>query len=275
LISEEPHEETITVINETYPEWGNENGYMICVGGINEEKKEWRRLFPVPYENWWNPVLREKVGFSKWDRIKVTIQKQPHHKDPRKESYKLMDSENIEIVGHVDDWTEKRRILDPYVLPDLETLWEKKRQENATGSWTSMGVLRPEEILDFVEQDRYRVDDEGYRQVMTVQLKQLTLPGLAPPLVPDPINKKIGYTFKCRNNDSCKGHDVMCTDWEVCQLYRKMRQKYGDEEGFQKVRNKMFTWMLSKRDLYLMMGTVHRYPTFINVGVFYPPHMEN
>ncbi len=98
-------------------------------------------------------------------------------------------------------------------------------------------------------------------------------PGTPLPTRPDPIGKKIGYKFKCHNAD-CKGHDMMCNDWECCELYRKMIEKYGQDEGFQKTRDKMM-WMAEKRDLYLMMGTTAiRWATFINVGIFYPPMLE-
>jgi hypothetical protein len=52
-----------------------------------------------------------------------------------------------------------------------------------------------------------------------------------------------------------------------------MIEKFGEEEGFQKTRDKMM-WMAG-RDLHLMMGTVAlQWATFINVGVFYPPLLE-
>jgi hypothetical protein len=42
----------------------------------------------------------------------------------------------------------------------------------------------------------------------------------------------------------------MVSPWECQELYRR--------EGFEKTRQKYFDWMLEKRDLYFMMGTVAR-----------------
>jgi len=58
----------------------------------------------------------------------------------------------------------------------------------------------------------------------------------------------------------------MVSPWECQELYRR--------EGFEKTRQKYFDWMLEKRDLYFMMGTVARKHTWIIVGVFYPPKRE-
>lgn len=270
--------ETILIINKTYPEWSNHNGYIVCVGGINQDG-EWRRLYPVPYELWY----RGKPGrFQKWDWIRLPIRKQTMDKDPRKESYKLEDVDRIEVVGHIGTdkagWQTRRSIVDAHLTRGLKSLIEHQyHDDRRRGHWFSMGIIRPKEIIDFVETNRYGIaaeeQDPGAEQVMSVQMKALTIPGVPPPATPDPINKKIGYRFRCEEvQDGCscgkgRGHYIMCTDWELGQLYRG--------EGFEKTRQKYLDWMTRKRDLYFMMGTVARqYPTFINVGVFYPPKQE-
>jgi hypothetical protein len=41
------------------------------------------------------------------------------------------------------------------------------------------------------------------------------------------------YQFSCNETD-CRGHSLMCTDWEMSESYRQWRSDYGDgwEEKF-------------------------------------------
>ena len=36
----------------------------------------------------------------------------------------------------------------------------------------------------------------------------------------------MGYNFYC-DDTRCNGHNMMCEDWEVLELFRRMKQKYG------------------------------------------------
>ena len=62
----------------------------------------------------------------------------------------------------------------------------------------------------------------------------------------------------------------MCTDWEMSELYRKVRQIHGDnwEAPF---RQRYWDEMIHKYDTHFYVGTMHRNPaSWIIVGVFYP-----
>jgi len=91
-----------------------------------------------------------------------------------------------------------------------------------------------------------------------------------------PINKlqkipyKFSYQFLC-NEDTCQGHEFMCTDWEMMQAYRAWRWKYGDGwEG--PFKQKFEKQMIEGNDTYFYVGTVHQHPAnWIIVGLFYPP----
>ena len=88
--------------------------------------------------------------------------------------------------------------------------------------------------------------------------------------VPD---KKFGYYFQCFDG---KKHRILCEDWELGELYRKCENyrkegKYKDEnEVFEKVKQKMLGELPSKRNLYFVVGTHFRFPTFMIVGLVYP-----
>lgn len=266
-MTSESRQESITVINKTYPEWGEKNGWLVCVGGINENG-EWRRLYPVPYDLW-RLAKYKKQAFKKWDIISVKTLKRPISKDPRRESYEPVDIANLQIVGHYGttkkEWERRRAIVDANISPDLETLKERRYDDKRRGGWTSMGVIRPCDV-DFVETERHRITEDE-KHVLDVQMK--TAPGSNNNIIRshglDTVTKKIGFRFKCVANSDCSGHYIMCTDWEMVELYRRF--------GFEKTRQKAL-WMAEHRDLYLMMGTVAHYDTFINVGLFYPPLLE-
>ena len=83
------------------------------------------------------------------------------------------------------------------------------------------------------------------------------------------IPYKFYYEFRC-SEESCKGHTLMCTDWEMGQSYRAWRMKYGDGWG-EKFRSKYETWMLG-RAIHFYVGTVASHPNrWIVIGLFYPP----
>jgi hypothetical protein len=275
-VESKPQDESITVINKVYPEWGERNGWIVCVGGINQNN-EWRRLYPIPLDIFTDPK-KKHLKFKKWDRIELEIRKRPLNKDPRKESYEPLDISKMKILDHIGTanggWEKRREIIDKFLSPGMKALNDKRYEDHSRGQWASMGVIKPLKILDFLETDRASVpnDEEGEaaKQVMGVQMRSLVGTG-PPPMTPDPINKKIGFKFKCGESecvtDNNHGHYIMCTDWEVNELYRRV--------GFAKTREKMM-WAAQKRDLYLCMGTVaKKWPTFINVGIFYPPPLDD
>ena len=69
----------------------------------------------------------------------------------------------------------------------------------------------------------------------------------------------------------CKGHKIMCTDWEMRQSYRSWRYTYGSRWE-QKFREKYEREMIQERDTYFYVGTMHQHPNrWIIFGLFYPP----
>jgi hypothetical protein len=78
------------------------------------------------------------------------------------------------------------------------------------------------------------------------------------------------YQFSCAEA-GCRGHNLMCTDWEMGQSYRQWRSEYGDgwEEKF---RQRYETEMIHKNDTHFYVGTVAAHPNrWIIIGLFYPP----
>ena len=76
------------------------------------------------------------------------------------------------------------------------------------------------------------------------------------------------YVFTC-DEPACHSHTMMCADWEMASLYRNCRRGYGDKWE-PKFRQKYEATMIQKLDTQFFVGTVHRWSTWIIIGVFYP-----
>ena len=80
------------------------------------------------------------------------------------------------------------------------------------------------------------------------------------------------YEFRCAE-DTCGGHTLMCTDWEMSQSYRQWKADYGAgwEEKF---RERYEFEMIHKNDTHFYVGTVASHPNrWIIIGLFYPPRL--
>lgn len=254
--------ETITVVAKTYPECSKKYGCLVCTAGINEQGA-WRRLYPIPWALFWGGKA-PKLGYKKFDIISIPVRRASH--DHRMESYTVNPftiEEKLKIEGHIKEWEDRRKIVEPYVDPNLEILRDSER---------SLGIIKPKIIHDFLQKDRQRLRDPD--EVLTIekieQAQQLLLPNIEPELLqksrtPPESLPWIGYSFLCQG-PNCKGHEMMCIDWEIQQLFRRYRNK--GEAGFVKVRDKA---MMAERDLHFVVGTTWRFPSWMIIGLFYPP----
>jgi hypothetical protein len=65
---------------------------------------------------------------------------------------------------------------------------------------------------------------------------------------------------------------MMIEDWEICELYRKMRDKYEDEAvAINEVKKKFFNQICaSDRDTHFFVGTVLKFGSWVILGAFWP-----
>lgn len=254
--------ETITVVTRTYPECSKKYTCLVCTAGITTGG-EWRRLYPIPWALFWGK--NTKGSFGKWDVISVPTRKT--RKDRRPESYEVDAinlQENLKVVGRLAGWDERGKLLEPFLDPNLEGLW---------GGDRSLGLVKPREVTDFLLQERHRIrdPDEILTLEKTEQAQQLLLGDWEPPIIkqsrtPPQALPWIGYQFTC-HGEECRGHEMMCIDWEIQELYRK----YG-KDGFDKVRQKAME--LTEKDLFFVVGTTWRFKTWMIIGLFYPPRVS-
>jgi len=238
--------ENILVIVKTYPTVSKKWGATVCTAGINESG-EWRRLYPVPWK-----IFSNKGGFRKWDIINVKIKKNP--RDRRQESYLVTEPDNVSVIGHIDHgdkWIKRNKIIEELMVDSLESLKD-------TG--LSLGVIKPTKNR-FYQKERSCIDSEN-----TISSRMVSIDSFGNNGIPVPENLPwIGFGFKCDSHD-CKGHNMMCLDWEIQEQYRRL--------GYEKTAEKI-EWMQDKRDLHLIMGSNYLSFRFKDlwhvIGVYYPP----
>lgn len=251
----------IVVIVKTYPNLSRRYDETVCVGGIDGER-HWIRIFPVRFRQL--PFLSR---FKKFDVIEAEVEP-ANDKYMRKESYHVRDS-TIRIIGHLptkeDNWKQRKDLLLSYLDKSIESLEVEKEK-----SHRSLGIIKPREIQDFYKKHTSEVR-EWEKELMagTQKLLDGSMHKYESPLAKIPYAFR--YKFVC-DDPQCAGHELMCEDWEMLELFRSMKEKYKDDEvAFQKLKDRYFTWLLKERDPYFIVGTESKWNNFIIVSVFYPP----
>jgi len=138
-------------------------------------------------------------------------------------------------------------------------------ERDATGHPT-LGFFKPDRIvrLKIVAEDQ-----PNWTVTELARLRQHTLWENEPQSELQKIPHKFMYEYFCPEA-SCRGHEMMCTDWEIGQSYRSWLDRYGDnwEEKF---REKFECAMIATYDTHFYVGTIHGHPkNWIIVGLWYP-----
>lgn len=239
---------------KAYPEQCRKLGYCVCIAGITDHG-EFVRLYPV------SNLIFSSNNFKKYTWFEVKCEK-ASEKLNRKESYHI-DNEKINILNHIDSdnkWESRNNIILPLVSPSLEELMDRYEKDK-----TSLGIIKPQ-LIDFVVDDKPTEDE---KDMIRYTQKTLYNEEIKPV---DKIPFIFRYSFKC-NANNCKGHKIMCEDWELLESWRKFRVKYGLDHAKQKIRERFFNYMKT-RDLYFYMGMYSRYPTWLIIGLYYPPKRQ-
>jgi len=243
---------------KTYPTPSTRYREIVCTAGVKEDGT-WIRLYPIDYR------FRDySQWYKKYQWIEVDVEK--NFRDPRPESFRPVSDIKIlgKPLGTENNWTERKK----YVLAKgTKTMcWlQKQSQKNI-----SLSVVKPKEVKDFY----WEKSSNTWSSKQNEALKQI---GLFDGNVPSKLEKipyKFKYHFICEE-PNCPGHEMMIEDWEVMELYRKMKDKYGEEKGLLKVKERFFDQLCSpKRDTYFFVGTILQFGTWIIIGTFWPPKCE-
>lgn len=244
------------ILVRTYPTPAKNGVEVSCTAAITEGG-QWLRLFPIPYR-----FLDNDKKFRKYQWIEVDVTKAS---DGRPESYKI-DRNSINIVSDVlptdGNWKQRKDFVNPLMGHCMCCL---KRVRDAVGHPT-LGIFKPKVIEKLI----ITPTDAKWNQAQLEILRQNKLFDEGGPNQElEKVPYDFSYKFRC-NEDTCKGHEMKCTDWEMGQSWRKWSKEYGDqwETAF---RQKYETEMIERFNTHFYVGTVHQHPhTWIIVGLFYP-----
>jgi hypothetical protein len=248
----------ILITVRTYPVPSRSSIEVSCTAGI-DENGHWIRLFPVPYR-----FLDQDKRFRKYQRIEANVTKA--ESDPRPESYKIdIDSITImpvPIIPTSNNWEERKVILRPLTTSSLCYLQSERDQNKEP----TLGFFKPRTITGF----KIEPTKATWSESDLTRLRQYSMFGNIPKTELQKLPYVFSYDFKC-SNPSCRGHELMCTDWELGASFWSWRYKYGSNWET-KFRNKYETEMILGYDTHFFVGTLNNHPSeWIIIGLFYPP----
>lgn len=273
--------EKILVTVMTYPTLSDKHFETVCTAGFRVDGS-WIRIFPIPYR-----VLLgrdEDRRYHKWQWIEVDLEKFAN--DKRRESYHIRDIDSLKLLMPL----EKKR-----ANWDLRLSWVRKNKKiyrNMTelldDTWkndTSLAVLKPSQIIDviFMKEDMSKFEEKLKRQEDKYKVELLQMK-----LFEDEnemsetfrFAEKVPYKFRyVFTTEDGKERRLMIEDWETGMLYRKLFNRYQNEEiACQKVREKYLN--LAKENIYFFLGTSFEWhmkkasDPYLIIGVFAPPKKD-
>ena len=147
-----------------------------------------------------------------------------------------------------------------------KSLCELQRTQRERG-WPTLGIFRPKAITRLALES---TSDQWTTRELAILNRALLPFQRAPAKQLEKVPFDFRYSFRC-DDDSCKGHALTCTDWEMGQAYRRWHQSYG--RGWeQQFRQRFESDMQGKYDTHFFVGTIHQHPNnWIIVGLYYPP----
>lgn len=248
----------VLITVKSYPQSSKKYIETVCTAGITEDGK-WIRIYPLPFRS-----LPKSQQFKKYQWIELEIVR--NDKDNRDQSYRP-NLQSIKIVSPQlstkNGWADRNDVVLKSVSPSLEYLRNNYPK-------TSLGIIRPREILEVVAEKPPRDEMVEYQQlIMTFEDDGEIEIGAAM----RPIPYKFSYRFYCDDSNCKKPHKLSIIDWELGALiYRLQKLKSADEYIKRKVIEKFYNELCSPdKDTHLILGNKYPYSdAFMVLGVYYP-----
>lgn len=259
----------VLILVKTYPALSNKYGELVCTAGIREDGS-WIRIYPIPFRK-----LDFDQRYRKWQWVEMDLVK--NESDPRKESHRPYNIDDEIVMGEFIDthnlWEARKSLALHNVKFDMDELIKEARNEG-----TSLAILKPKEIIDFIyEPDKREWDPKKLQSIINQQRQgSLFEQNDAEKIfkIVDKLPYKFSYVFTTEDG---KTRTVMIEDWEVGALYWNCLKKTQDEKrACEMVRQKYFEKLAKKCDLYFIMGTTKKWHyvglnPFLIIGLIYPP----
>ena len=261
------YKKRILILCKTYPSPSAKYVETSCVAGMDESGKL-VRLFPVPFR-----LVANEQQFKKWQWIDARIRKA--NDDHRPESFRIS-VDTIDTIGEPlstkNDWAERRLAIAPVeAFDDFDALEEARRERGI-----SLGLLRPVRLVDV---EISKADSPAWTEDEVAKLMQAQVQGS---LFDEDTEqrslkllKKLPYDFhyryECTVGGVQKTYKHKLVDWEAGALYWNVHRRADWREAFRQ----QFLTEFSKKDVFFLMGTIHRFPNqWLIVSVLYPPRPQ-
>ncbi len=250
----------ILITVKTYPTPSIKYDELVCTAGVMEDGN-FIRLYPINYRS--KPYWQ---WYEKYQWVEVEIERRPQ--DPRPESYRPIGE--IKPLGPPiepsDNWAIRKRFV---LAKPLHTMCELQKK---TQKEVSLSIIKPGSVEDLIVIEE---TEREFSREYIARMQQLDI-FLQKKRPIEKIPYKFSYRYRCEE-PGCKGHTQMITDWELGELYRKMRDKYRDEKfACEKVKEKFYGQICAAdRDTHFFVGTILAHGTWIVIGTFWPKREEN
>src|SRR3989338_1105004 len=251
------HEEEVLIVVKTAPHPSISYREIVCTAGVTVSGK-WIRLYPISFR-----YLNFFQWFRKYQWIRVKVEK--NSKDQRIDSYRPV-MKSIRPIGKPlstrENWLERKKILLPTLSQSLDEI-----KANFDRYRISLGIFKPKEVSKLIIEPVDKELSNNHKKVINQQVLFLKQPKEL-----EKIPYRFRYVFRC-NDKQCKGHTLQITDWEIYELYRKLKNKYNYDidKILEDIKKKwLYEFWRGNLDSYLIVGTSHPYHTFIVLGVFRP-----
>jgi hypothetical protein len=253
----------VLVTVKAAPERSKKYGECVCTAGITEEG-EFIRLYPISLD-----VFRRGPRFKKFSWIEVECEKAQGEKLRRKESYRIREGSlrvvDTSLCENPVDWAGREKVLAHLRSPSVESLVQAFDADR-----TSLGFIRVGELQRFYKSEELNVEGADGPRIMQATFDAMGGMG-RPKWILNQIPHVFRYQFRCGVPDnSCRGHDMTCEDWELFESNRKWSERYRTPELlWEKLHDRYFTRM-KDADLQFFMGTESQYGSWLIVGLYYP-----
>jgi len=205
--------------------------------------------------------------------IKLEVRQAARCKDKRPETYAPADLPGIRVVGHVgteDNWRERRRLL-------LKTakVYDRRRDlfEGAKANTVSLAVFKPKRIHEFLIKPCKREWDAAKMAARKNNAAQGSLFDGEHWQRPVELIPKLPYDFSYPFTDAAGRSKMRVLDWELGEFYDESQKQELKSLVCPRVHKKYFDEFRGT-DLHFVLGTIHRYKTWVIVGVL-PFPFEN
>lgn len=241
----------------------------MCVAGIRIDggRHDWIRLHPIPFRD-----LENDLRFAKYQRVEVDVirpisDRRPESWRPIHGSIKLLES-----YSTANGWAQRRNLVRQLGERTMCELVAANQSGSGVGV-PSLAMIRPVGVPRLVISERDTEQLETWERRADAAFGTRSLfdnPQESKPKL-EVVPWRFSYQYQCMA-ESCQGHKQTIVDWEVVNLWRKVR---NTPTWMEKMRKKFEEELWLNRDTVLFVGNQEQHPTaFLVLGVFWPPKGE-